>query len=223
MGQGCALWWTVTSWCTEACPHHHARLGIQTKVRSPFSDVALCCEAQAAAVSHGVSTTSNAPSNHDVRLAPNPSSPQPPPFSPLDIHPHPSHLGSQQTPHLAPPLLPAPPALKSARPDSPPPASRPPQGAMRTDTASPEALEAHDATERETKQPRLQNSEARPRHSDDASLGMPMAKANTAHDHEHALVPDQCREAAQYRRPKPDNWPSVSSKHQKNWRKQNKK
>jgi hypothetical protein len=39
---------------------------------------------------------------------------------------------------------------------------------------------------------------------------MPMAKANTAHDHEDALVKDQ------YRRPKPDNWPSMSSKHQKN-------
>jgi hypothetical protein len=59
MSQGCALWWTVTSWCTEACLHHHARHDIQTKVRSPFSDVARRCEAQAAAVSHGVSTTSN--------------------------------------------------------------------------------------------------------------------------------------------------------------------
>ena len=44
---------------TEASPHHHARHDIQTKVRSPFSDVARCCEAQAAAVSHGLSTTSN--------------------------------------------------------------------------------------------------------------------------------------------------------------------
>jgi hypothetical protein len=44
---------------TEACPHRHARHGIQKKVRSPFYDVALCCEAQAAAVPHVVSTTSN--------------------------------------------------------------------------------------------------------------------------------------------------------------------
>jgi hypothetical protein len=34
---------------TKACPHHHARHDIQTKARSPFSDVARCCEAQAAA------------------------------------------------------------------------------------------------------------------------------------------------------------------------------
>jgi hypothetical protein len=44
---------------TEACPHHHARHDIQTKVRSPFTDVARCCEAQAAAVPHVVSTMSN--------------------------------------------------------------------------------------------------------------------------------------------------------------------
>jgi hypothetical protein len=44
---------------TEAYPHHHARHDIQTEVRSPFSDVARCCEAQAAAVPHVVSTTSN--------------------------------------------------------------------------------------------------------------------------------------------------------------------
>jgi len=44
---------------TEACPHHHARNGIQTRARSIFSDVARCCEAQAAAVSHGMSTTPN--------------------------------------------------------------------------------------------------------------------------------------------------------------------
>jgi hypothetical protein len=41
-------------------------------------------------------------------------------------------------------------------------------------------LEARNATERETKKPRLQNSKAIPRHSDDASFGMPMANANTA-------------------------------------------
>ena len=46
----------------------------------------------------------------DVRLAPTPTAPQPPPFSPLDMHPHPSHLASPQTPHLAPPPFPAPPA-----------------------------------------------------------------------------------------------------------------
>jgi hypothetical protein len=44
---------------TEAFPHRHALHGIQTKVRSPFSDVVRCCEAQAAAVPHVVSTTSN--------------------------------------------------------------------------------------------------------------------------------------------------------------------
>ena len=44
---------------TEACPHHHTRDDIQTKVRSPFSDVARCCEAKAAAVPHVVSTTPN--------------------------------------------------------------------------------------------------------------------------------------------------------------------
>jgi hypothetical protein len=44
---------------TEACPHHHARHDIQTRARSIFSDVARCCEAQAAAVSQGLSTTPN--------------------------------------------------------------------------------------------------------------------------------------------------------------------
>ena len=44
---------------TEACPHRQARHDIQTKVRSPFSDVARCCEAQAAAAPHVVSTPSN--------------------------------------------------------------------------------------------------------------------------------------------------------------------
>ena len=34
---------------TEDFPHRHARHDIQTKVRSPFSDVARCCETQAAA------------------------------------------------------------------------------------------------------------------------------------------------------------------------------
>jgi hypothetical protein len=129
------------------------------------------------------------PTHDDVRFAPTPSAPPPPPFSPLDMHPHRSHLASPQTPHLAPPPLPAPPALKRTRPDSPPPASHPPHDAIRTDAASAESLEAHDATERETKKPRHQDG-----HSDDTSIGMPMAKANTAHDHEDALITDQCRE-----------------------------
>ena len=41
----------------EACPHHHARRDIQTRVRSIVSDAARCCEAQAAAVPNVVSTT----------------------------------------------------------------------------------------------------------------------------------------------------------------------
>jgi hypothetical protein len=41
------------------------------------------------------------------------------PFSPLDMHPSPSHLASPQTPHLTPPPFPAHPALKPTRPDSP--------------------------------------------------------------------------------------------------------
>jgi hypothetical protein len=40
----------------------------------------------------------------------------------------------------------------------PPPASRQPQDALRTDAASAETLEAHDATERETKKPRHQDA-----------------------------------------------------------------
>jgi hypothetical protein len=43
----------------EACPHHHARHDIQTKAQTIFSDVARCCEAQAAAVPYVVSTTPN--------------------------------------------------------------------------------------------------------------------------------------------------------------------
>jgi hypothetical protein len=77
-----------------------------------------------------------APAHDDVRFAPTPSAPPPPPFSPLDMHPHRSHLASPQTPHLAPPPLPAPPALKHTRSDSPPPASPPPQDALRTGAAS---------------------------------------------------------------------------------------
>ena len=70
------------------------------------------------------------------------------PFSPLDMHPHPSHLASPQTPHLAPPPFPDHPALKPTRPDSPPPVSRQLQGAIRKDAASAESLQDHDATER---------------------------------------------------------------------------
>ena len=42
-----------------AFPHHHARHDIQKRARSIFSDVARCCEAQAAAVPHVLSTNSN--------------------------------------------------------------------------------------------------------------------------------------------------------------------
>jgi hypothetical protein len=83
------------------------------------------------------------PAHDVVRLDQTLTAPQPPPFSPLDMHPQSSHLASPQTPHLAPPPYPAPPALKQAR----------------TDAASPELLEAHDVTEKMTKQPRLRNAE----------------------------------------------------------------
>jgi hypothetical protein len=96
------------------------------------------------------------PALADVRLAPTPTANLPPLFSPLDVHPHPSHLASPQIPHLAPSPLPAPTALKPTRPDSPPPASRRPQGAIRTDATSAESIEPHGATERETKKPRHQ-------------------------------------------------------------------
>jgi len=76
------------------------------------------------------------PAHADVRLAPTPTAPQPPPFSPLDVHPHTSHLASPQPPHLAPPPSPAPPAQNCTRPDSPPPVSPPPKDALRTDAAS---------------------------------------------------------------------------------------
>jgi hypothetical protein len=93
----------------------------------------------------------------------------PPPFSPLDVHPHPPHLASPQIPHLAPsPLpaptalkttpLPAPTALKPTRPDSPPLASRRPQDAIRKDATSAVTIELHYATERETKKPRHQDA-----------------------------------------------------------------
>jgi hypothetical protein len=72
------------------------------------------------------------------------------------MHPHSSHLASPQTPYLAPPPFPAPPALKPTRPDSPPPASRRLQDAIRTDAASAKSIGPHDATERETKKLRHQ-------------------------------------------------------------------
>jgi hypothetical protein len=60
------------------------------------------------------------------------------------------------------PPLPAPPALKRARPDSQPLAPTTSQATLQADGASAEPLEAHDATERNTKKPRLQNAEAAP-------------------------------------------------------------
>jgi hypothetical protein len=75
---------------------------------------------------------------------------------------HPSHLASPHTPHRTlQQFLPSP-AHKRVRPDSPLPASRPPQEAIRTDTASPEPLKTHNATERKTTQPRLRCAEAAP-------------------------------------------------------------
>ena len=84
------------------------------------------------------------PAHDDVRLAPTPIAPQHRPFSLLDMHPHRSHLASPQTPHLAPPPLPAKNALKRTRPDSPPPASPPPQGTLRADGSSAKLLDTHD-------------------------------------------------------------------------------
>jgi hypothetical protein len=104
----------------------------------------------------------------DVRQAPTTTAPQHPPFSPLDEHPHPSHLKPPQNPHLAPPPFSAPPASKRATTESPPHAQRPPQHATRTNGASAEPLEANDVNERETKETRIQNSKTRQRHSDDA-------------------------------------------------------
>jgi hypothetical protein len=115
------------------------------------------------------------------------------PFSPSDMHPHPSYLASTQTPHLAPPPFPAPPALKPTRPDSSPPASRQPQDAIRTDAASAESLEVHDAKESETKKPRHQDA-----HGEQA----------LAH---HTL-------ASQGHLAKPANWDSMTRKARKNWK-----
>ena len=83
------------------------------------------------------------PAHGNVWLAPTPTAPQPPHFSTLDMQPHPPHLESPQAKPLAPLPLPEPPALKRTRPDSPPPASRQPQGAISTDAVSPKPLEAH--------------------------------------------------------------------------------
>jgi hypothetical protein len=47
----------------------------------------------------------------------NPTSRITAPFSPLDMHPHPSHLASPQKKHLAPPPFPAHPALNAASPE----------------------------------------------------------------------------------------------------------
>jgi hypothetical protein len=109
------------------------------------------------------------------------------------MHPHPSHLAPPQPPHLASPPFPAPPALKPARPDSPPPASRQPQGAIHTGAASAESLEFHEATETETKKPRHQE----------------------AHD-EHALTRHTL--ASQWRLARPANWDSMTRRARKNWK-----
>jgi hypothetical protein len=130
----------------------------------------------------------------DVRLAPTPTAPQPPPFSPLDVHTHhPPHLASPQTPHLAPSPLPAPAAPKRTRPDSPPTASPPPQDALRTDAASAESLKAHHATESETNKPRHQDAHC-----------------------EHALTDHTLASNGHLARPA--NWDSMSRKAKKNWK-----
>ena len=90
-----------------------------------------------------------------VLVCTTPIAPQPRPFSPLDMHP-----ASTQTQHLAPLPFTTQLAFKPTRPDSPPPASCQPQDAIRTDATSPEPLEAHDLTERNTKQPRLGTAKA---------------------------------------------------------------
>jgi hypothetical protein len=133
------------------------------------------------------------PAHDNVRLAPPYTAPQPQPFSTLDMHPHPSHLAPPQPPHLASPQFPAPPNLKPARPDSPPPASRKPQGAIHTDAASAESLEAHDAKETETKKPRHQE----------------------AHD-EHALT--RHTSGSQGYLSRPMNWDSMTRTARKHWK-----
>ena len=87
--------------------------------------------------------------------------------------------------------------------------------ATRAVGASAEPPEAHD-TEIETKKQRAQNAEARLRHPDDASLGMPTANANTA-------LQAQAHADGQYTRPKPGNWTSMSNNKQKLWRRRHRK
>jgi hypothetical protein len=57
------------------------------------------------------------------------------------------------------PQLPLPLHPRLSQPSIITPASPPPQDAMRTDAASTEPLEAHNATERNTKKPKLRNAE----------------------------------------------------------------
>ena len=63
----------------------------------------------------------------DVRLAPTPTAPQPPPFSPLYMPLNRPHSTSPQPLHRMRPQLLPPPALKRASQELPPPESRPPQ------------------------------------------------------------------------------------------------
>jgi len=133
------------------------------------------------------------PALADVQLAPTPIVNLPPPFSPLDVHPHPPHLASPQIPHLAPSPLPAPTALKPTKPNSPPPASRRPQDAIRTDATSAESIKPHDATERETKKSRHQD-------------------AHSEHDLTHHTL------ASKEHLARPANWDSMSRTARKNWK-----
>jgi hypothetical protein len=158
-----------------------------------------------------------------VRLAPTTIAPQPRPFSPLDMHTQPSHLASPQTPHLAPPPYPAPPALKPTRPDSPPPASCQPQDAIRKDAASAESLEAHDATERETKKPRHQDAhgEHALTHHTLASKGHLARPANweSMRNTEARLHdPDDAPLEMPGIRPRPMNWHLMTATQRRNWR-----
>ena len=130
----------------------------------------------------------------DVRLAPTPTVNLPTPLSPLDVHPRPPHLASQQIPHLAPFPLPAPTALKPTRPDSPSPASRRPQDAIRTDATSAKSIQPHDATEGETKKPRHQ-------------------VAHGEHALTHHTLPSKDHLA------RPANWDSMTRTTKKNWKK----
>jgi hypothetical protein len=84
-------------------------------------------------------------------------------------------------------------ALKPSRPDSPPPASRRPKDAIRTDATSAESIQPHDATERETKKPRHQ----------------------VAHG-EHALTHHTSPSKENLARPA--NWDSMSRTAKKNWK-----